>query len=223
MGTMKRFAIVLSGCGVYDGSEIQESVLTMLAIRKAGAEYVAFAPDIPQMHVVNHRSGEQTAGVRNVLIESARIARGKISPLSEFDPGQVDAIILPGGFGAAKNLCTYAVAGTKMTVNPDVEKAVRSMLAAGKPIGALCVAPVILAKLIPGASLTLGAACEDSEAAEAMGAVHVPTCATGIAVDETQNVFTGPCYMFDEATIEQVAACAENVVRAMMAAMEDQE
>jgi enhancing lycopene biosynthesis protein 2 len=214
---MKRFAVVLSGCGVFDGSEIQESVLTLLAIRKAGAEYSIFAPDVPQMHVVNHLTGQPTNERRNVLVESARIARGQVAPLSEFRPTQFDAIILPGGFGAAKNLSNYAVAGAGLEVNPDVARAVRGMLEAGKPVGALCIAPIILAKLVPGVQVTLGAPSEDSEAAEALGAKHFPADPTGVVVDRRHNVFTGPCYMYD-ATIEQVAECAENVVRAMIGA-----
>jgi enhancing lycopene biosynthesis protein 2 len=214
---MKRFAVVLSGCGVFDGSEIQESVLTMLAVRKLGAEYAVFAPDVPQMHVLNHLTGEVGAEKRNVLVESARIARGKIAPLSEFRADLFDAIILPGGFGAAKNLSTYAVAGVGLEVNSEVACAVSAMLEAHKPVGALCIAPVILAKMIPGVKITLGAPGEDSEAAEAMGACVISAQPTGAVVDELHNVFTGPCYMYD-ATIEQVAECAENVVRAMLCA-----
>lgn len=214
----KRFAVVLSGCGVYDGSEIQEAVLTMLAIKKLGAEYSVFAPDVPQMDVVNHLTGRPVNEKRNVLAESARIARGKIAPLCEFQGGRFDAIILPGGFGAAKNLSSYAVSGKGMDVDRDVLRAIRAMVEAHKPVGALCIAPVILAKLIPGVKVTLGAPGGDSQAAEAMGACHVPAEPTGVVIDEGRNVFTGPCYMYD-ATIDQVAECAENVVRAMMGAM----
>jgi len=216
---MKRFAVVLSGCGVFDGSEIHESVLTLLAIRKAGAEYSIFAPDVPQLHVVNHLTGQPANEKRNVLVESARIARGKIAPLSEFHPSRFDAIILPGGFGAAKNLSNYAVEGTGLEVNSEVARAVRGMLDSGKPVGALCISPVILARLIPGVEVTLGTPSEDSQAAEALGAKHVPAEPTGVVVDRRHNVFTGPCYMYD-ATIEQVAECAENVVRAMIGALE---
>ncbi len=212
---MKRFAVILSGCGVFDGSEIHEAVLTMLAIKKAGAEYSIFAPDVDQMHVVDHLTKRPTGDTRNVLVESARIARGKIAALSTFDADRFDAIILPGGFGAAKNLCNVAVAGTKMEVNADVSRAITAMLKAGKPVGALCIAPMILAKLIPGVKITLGDPGEDSQAAESMGASHVPSASTGVVVDEKHKVFTGPCYM-NATDIVQIAECAENVVRAML-------
>jgi enhancing lycopene biosynthesis protein 2 len=215
---MKRFAVVLSGCGVFDGSEIHEAVLTMLAIKRLGAEYAIYAPDVNQMHVVNHLTGKPTGETRNVLVESARIARGKIAALSTFDADRCDAIILPGGFGAAKNLCDLAVAGTKMEVNGEVARAIGAMLKAGKPVGALCIAPMILAKLIPGVSLTLGDPGEDSQNAELLGAKHVSAGPTRAIVDEAHRVFTGPCYM-NATDIAQVAECAENVVRAMLVAM----
>ncbi|HSV29987.1 MAG TPA: isoprenoid biosynthesis glyoxalase ElbB, partial [Candidatus Omnitrophota bacterium] len=132
------FAVVLSGCGVFDGSEIHEAVLTLLAIDRAGGGYQCFAPDIAQRDVVNHLTQQQMAESRNVLVEAARIARGRIKPLSAFDASQFDVLIFPGGFGAAKNLSSFAVDGPDCSVDPEVERAVKAMAAAKKPIGALC-------------------------------------------------------------------------------------
>ncbi|NLJ07530.1 MAG: isoprenoid biosynthesis glyoxalase ElbB, partial [Sphingobacteriales bacterium] len=154
---MKKIAIVLAGCGVYDGAEIHEAVMTMLAVKKAGAVYDIFAPDVEQAHVINHLNGEVMNEKRNVLVEAARIARGKIQPLSSFSGKNYDAIIFPGGFGVAKNLCTFAFDGVDMKVNPDVEKVIKEMLELNKPIGALCISPVMLAKIIGnGVELTIG-------------------------------------------------------------------
>ncbi|MFP4387110.1 MAG: isoprenoid biosynthesis glyoxalase ElbB, partial [Alphaproteobacteria bacterium] len=143
----KNVAVILSGCGVYDGSEIHEATLSLLALDQAGAHVQCFAPDMEQMHVINHISGEETEEKRNVLVESARIARGKIKPLTEFTADSYDAVLLPGGFGAAKNLCDFAVLGAECAVNEQAAEALRSMHKKGKPIAALCIAPVILAKL----------------------------------------------------------------------------
>ena len=134
---MKKFAVILSGCGVFDGAEIHEAVLTLLAIDRAGASYQCFAPDILQQHVVNHQSGKEMPEKRNVLTESARIARGEIKPLSLFDAASYDALILPGGFGVARNLCDWAVRGDLCSVNPLVKHAIMTMFESGKPIGAI--------------------------------------------------------------------------------------
>ena len=135
--------LVLSGCGVYDGAEIHESTLTMLAIARKGASYQCFAPDIKQAHVINHLNGEEMPEIRNVLVEAARIARGNIKPLTEYNANDFDAIIFPGGFGAAKNLCTFAFDGVECVVIPQVENAIRETVAAEKPIGAFCISPVL--------------------------------------------------------------------------------
>ncbi|GAI95353.1 unnamed protein product, partial [marine sediment metagenome] len=144
MSYSKKFAVVLSGSGVFDGAEIHEATLTLYAIVKNGGTYEIFAPDIPQHHVVNHITGEEMNETRNVLIEAARIARGKIKPLSEFNEKDFDAIIFPGGFGAAKNLSSFAFDGVNCSVNKDVENSIKQMADAKKPIGALCISPVIL-------------------------------------------------------------------------------
>ncbi len=145
----KRIGVLLCGCGVKDGSEIHEAVLTLLAIDNAGAKALCMAPNGDQMHVVNHVTGQPVAGARrNMLEEAARIARGEIRDLASVKAGDLDALAIPGGFGAAKNLCTYAVDGVNCKVHPDVARLVREMRAAKKPICAICIAPVVLAKIL---------------------------------------------------------------------------
>src|SRR5210317_536991 len=151
----KRVAVVLSGCGVFDGAEIHESVLTLLALDRQGAEYQCFAPDIPQHHVIDHITGNEMDESRSVLVESARIARGDIKALSEFDADDFDALMLPGGFGAAKNLSSLAFDGPDCSVNTDLKNAVSAMIDTGKPIGALCITPAVLAKILEGMAATL--------------------------------------------------------------------
>ena len=212
---MKKFAVVLSGCGVFDGAEIHEATLTMLAIMKHGAQYTIFAPDIPQHHVVNHITGEEMNESRNVLVESARIARGAIMDLKKYDPSVFDGLIFPGGFGAAKNLCDFAFKGADCTVNADVTNAVKKTLDAGKPIGALCISPVILAKIIGEGDMTIGQDKGTAEAMEKMGARHKNTGHGEVVIDLEHNVFTTPCYMLD-ATILDIEQGASNIVGAML-------
>lgn len=215
MSNPKKIAVILSGCGVYDGSEIHEATLTLYSIMKQGATYEIFAPDVKQAHVVNHLTGEEMTEERNVLVESARIARGAIKNLKEYDASKFDALIIPGGFGAAKNLSTFAFAGTDMDINPDVEKAIGETVKAKKPIGALCIAPVILAKMFPNIGLTIGQDGDTAEAIESLGAVHHETAHGEVIVDEEYKVATTPCYMLD-ANILQIAEGAENVVREVL-------
>ncbi len=212
---MKRFAVVLSGCGVYDGAEIQEAVLTLLAIDKAGAQYQCFAPDIPQHHVVDHLTGAESPGTRSVLSEAARIARGNIKPLSLFAADDYDALIFPGGFGAAKNLCNWAIKGDDCTVNADVEHAVTTMFKAGKPIGAMCIAPVILARLFKGASLTTGQDPASAGFIRNTGNSPVESNHEEVVADCDHKLFTTPCYMLD-ASISQIARGTENIVNEMI-------
>ena len=212
---MKKFAIVLSGCGVYDGAEIHEATLSMYAIVKQGATYDVFAPDIPQHHVINHLTGQKMPETRNVLVESARIARGKIKPLGEFDPAGYDALLLPGGFGAAKNLSSFAFDGPDCKVDPDVEKAIKGMHQAGKPIGALCISPVLLAKILGNVTLTIGTDQGTAGAVTALGATHQNTGHGQVVIDKRNNVFTTPCYMLD-ANIAQIGEGAGNIVREIL-------
>jgi len=215
---MKKFAIVLSGCGVYDGAEIQESVTAMLAVCRKGHSYQVFAPDISQRHVVNHLTGEEMPEKRNVIVEAARIARGNVKNLVAFDPSQYDALLFAGGFGVAKNLSNFAIVGENYTVHEQVAMAIDSMHRAGKPIGAMCVSPVLLADVIRGVELTLGAPCSASKAAEKHGATHKVTTHGEVTVDTKNKVATTPCYMLD-ATIAQVADGAEHIVDELLKLM----
>ncbi len=211
----KKFAVVLSGSGVYDGAEIHEATMTLYAIAKKGCEYEIFAPDVNQHHVINHITGEEMKETRNVLIESARIARGKIKPLSDFKADDFDAIIFPGGFGVAKNLSDFAFKGADCNVNKEVEDVILSMYKQKKPIGALCISPAIIAKVLQGVNVTIGEDKPTAEAIEKMGSKHSTTSHGDVIVDEKFKVFTTPCYMLD-ATIVNIADGAINIVNAML-------
>lgn len=212
---MKKFAVVLSGCGVFDGAEIHEATLTLLAIAQQGASYEIFAPDISQHHVVNHYTHQEMPEKRNVLVESARIARGKIKPLSQFQSADFDAIIFPGGFGAAKNLSTVAFDGANAKVNVEVEAAVRAMHKAGKPIGALCIAPAMIARILGNVEVTIGNDPGTAATIEKMGGKHIRATHGEVVVDKKNKVFTTPCYMLD-ANIVQILDGATNIVRNIM-------
>jgi enhancing lycopene biosynthesis protein 2 len=215
---MKKFAVVLSGCGVFDGAEIHEATLSLLAIAKKGGSYQIFAPDINQHHVINHITGEEMDESRNVLIESARIARGNIHKLDEFQAADFDALLFPGGFGAAKNLSTWAFEGAEAKVLPEVEEAIRNMLSLKKPVGAMCISPVILAKVLGEVHLTIGNDDSTIDAMESLGAKHVYTTHGEVVVDPDHNLVTTPCYMLD-ATIDQIAEGADNIVDALLKMM----
>ena len=216
---MKKFAVVLSGCGVFDGAEIHEATLSMLAIAKKGCSYKIFAPDIDQHHVINHITGEEMDETRNVLIESARIARGNITDLDKFNPVEFDGLLFPGGFGAAKNLSTWAFEEANATVLPGVEKAINGMVSLKKPVGALCISPVLLARILGEVHLTIGDDEETIDAIESLGTKHVYTTHGEVVVDPEHNLVTTPCYMLD-ATIDQIAEGAYNVVDAMIKMMD---
>jgi len=215
----KNFAVILSGCGHQDGAEIHEATLTLWAIHKNGAEFQCYAPDIKQHHVLNHMTGQEMNEKRNVLIESARIARGKIASLATFSPESADALIIPGGFGAAKNLSSYAFDGAKCTVNNDVATAIKAMHAAGKPIGALCIAPVIIAKVLGDVTLTIGQDPGTADNLAAMGARHQPTLQGEIVVDRERKIVSTPCYMLNS-RIDQIAEGADKLVLAILDLME---
>lgn len=215
----KKIGVVLSGCGVYDGSEIHEAVLTLLSLDRRGAEAVLCAPDVAQMHVVDHRSGEvEAAASRNVLAESARIARGRIRPLAALAAKDVDGLVLPGGFGAAKNLSDFAVKGKDCTVHPDLARLVSEVHAQGKPVAALCIAPAILARLLgaEGPRLTIGNDRGTAAALEAMGARHVDCPAAEAVVDRERKLVTTPAYMLGE----RLSDVAEGIDRAVAALLE---
>ncbi len=211
----KMIAVVLSGCGHQDGAEIHETTLTLWAIHKHGAEFQCFAPNTMQQHVLNHITGQEMDEQRNVMVEAARIARGKIKDIKEFNQNEFDGIVFPGGLGAAKNLCTYALEGPDCTVNPDVDRAVRDMHAASKPIGALCIAPVIIAKVLGSIELTIGQDDNTARNLELMGATHSVSGHGEIVVDRDNKVVTTPCYML-QSRVDQIAEGAENLVKAVL-------
>jgi len=215
---MKKFAVVLAGCGVFDGAEIHESTLTLLSIVQQGAQYEIFAPDIKQHHVLNHLTGKEMPETRNVLVESARIARGRIKPLTDLKAGLFDALILPGGFGVAKNLCDFAFNGSDCTVNQQLEKILIDFHKGKKPIGALCISPVILSKVFQDVKLTIGHDKHTIAGIEKMGSKHVETTHGEVIIDKENNLFTTPCYMLD-ATILQIFEGTCNIVAAMLKSM----
>lgn len=194
---MSKIAVMLSGCGVYDGSEIYEATLTLLRLDQNGAEYQCVAPDVPQMHVVNHLTGEEMPGeTRNVLVEAARLARGNVLSLAEAKAGDYDALILPGGFGAAKNLSDFAVKGAEAQVQPEVLAFARAFVDAGKPVGLVCIAPA-LAPLIFGAGVqcTIGSDADTAAAISAMGGTHLDCPVNDTVVDEERKLISTPAYM----------------------------
>jgi enhancing lycopene biosynthesis protein 2 len=198
-----------------DGSEIHEAVCTMLALRLAGADYQCMAPNAPQMHVVDHLKGQPATGqTRNVLVESARIARGDIVALNDVNVADYDAFIFPGGFGAAKNLCTFAIEGDSCSVQRDVERIVREAHAGGKVLAFVCIAPVIAAKVLGqelGARLTIGDDAETAAAINAMGATHVVCPVREALVDAENKIVSTPAYMKAQSVDEVYAGVTRTV------------
>jgi enhancing lycopene biosynthesis protein 2 len=214
----KKVGIILSGCGVYDGAEVHESVITILALDRAGAEIVFCAPDVDQLHVVNHHTGDIAPGERrNVRVESARIARGPVRDVAEVSPDELDALMLPGGFGAAKNLCTFAVDGADCSVDPGVAALLRGMHAQGKPIAAVCIAPALLAKVLgdEGPELTIGNDAATASALEGLGTTHVECPVTEFVVDERKKLITSPAYMLAQNISEAAEGIEKTVARLM--------
>jgi enhancing lycopene biosynthesis protein 2 len=213
-----RVGVILSGCGFKDGAEIHESVLTLLALDRAGAEAVCFAPDIDQAQVIDHLTDEAMAEKRNVLRESARIARGAITDVAEANADQLDALILPGGFGAALNLSDFAVKGPDATVDAGVARLVRAMHEAKKPIGAICIAPAVIARVLGKdgqPTLTIGNDAGTAEALEACGAHHEACPVESFVVDSDQRIVSTPAYMLGP-TIKHVAEGIERCVNAVL-------
>ncbi len=214
----KKIGVVLSGCGVYDGAEIHESVITLLALDRQGAEVVMMAPDISQMHVINHLTGDvDEAQERNVLVESARIARGEIRNIAEVSADEIDGLILPGGFGAAKNLCDFAVKGADCAVNPATAALVKDVHAQGKPVAAVCIAPAVLAQVLgeKGPELTIGSDEGTASALESMGAKHISCAVDRFVVDRDKKVITSPAYMLGQ-RISEVAEGIERTVEELV-------
>lgn len=217
---MAKIGVVLSGCGVYDGSEIHEAVITLLAIDRAGAEAVCMAPNVEQMHVVNHLTGEVAEGeTRNVLVESARIARGQIRNIKAVSAADLDALIFPGGFGAAKNLCDFAVKGADCTVQPEVARLVREVIAAKKPLAAVCIAPALVSKVLGSDKiahkLTIGTDEATAAALSAMGTEHVACPVREFVVDRENKMVSTPAYML-AGRISEAAEGIEKTVRVLL-------
>lgn len=198
---MPTIAVILSGCGRGDGSEIHEAVCCLIHLDRHGAKYRCFAPDKPQTDVINHATGKPANEKRNVMVEAARISRGEISPLSTLDVDAFDALVLPGGFGAAKNLCTFAADGAECKVDADVQRAFMGFHKAGKPIGLCCIAPVIAARLLgramrgPGCTVTIGSDPQTAGAISKMGSTNSPRPVTEAVVDSANRIVTTPAYM----------------------------
>ena len=210
---MTKVAVVLAGCGVYDGAEINEAVLTLLCLEQQGASYQCFAPDMQQMHVINHLTGEPAEGEsRNVLVEAARIARGNIKPLTAADAADFDALLVPGGFGAAKNLSNFAVAGAEMAIQPDFLQLGRAFHAAGKPIGLICIAPVMAAAITgEGTRCTIGNDADTAAAINAMGGEHLECPVSEARVDVEHKMVTTPAYMLAGSVSEAYSGIGECV------------
>lgn len=213
---MKQVGVVLSGCGVYDGAEIHEAVLTLLALDRARAKAVCFAPDKPQLNVINHLSGEKMSEERNVLIESARIARGDVWPLSRAVATQLDALIIPGGLGVAKNLSNFATQGAECWVDKNLVELIQQMHKAHKPIGFMCIAPALLPKLIPQqVRLTIGNDPDLGEVIDAMGGEPVVCPVDDIVVDIENKVVTTPAYMLAQSIGEAARGIDKLVTRVL--------
>ena len=217
---MKKIGVVLSGCGVYDGAEIHESVITLLAIDRAGAQAVCMAPNVDQMHVVNHLTGEESAGEkRNVLVEAARIARGEIKDISTVKADDIDALVFPGGFGAAKNLSSFAVKGENCDVHPEVVRLVKEFAAKQKPQAVLCIAPAMMAKIYEDAPkkpvLTIGNDKETSGKIEIMGSRHQDCAANDFVLDAENKIVSTPAYMLGQ-SISEVAEGIEKTINELI-------
>ncbi len=216
-----KVAVILSGCGFLDGAEIHEAVMTLFALQKLGAKTICFAPNIEQTDVINHLTRELVPNERrNVLVESARIARGNITDLAEFDPTLVDAMVLPGGFGATKNLSSFASEGADCSINPDVESAIKGMIRLNKPVAALCISPAVVTRLYDNPTLTIGQDVDTAHALETMGANHETTGHGEVVVDRENKLVTTPCYMLD-ATVPDIAHGAENAMEVLLTLIDD--
>ena len=218
---MAKVGVVLSGCGFLDGSEIHEATLTLFYLDRAGAEIIQMAPDIEQSDVVNHLLSEPVAGeTRNVLVESARIARGNVKDIAQIKVEDIDALVFPGGFGAAKNLCDFAAAGTDCQVDPEVSRLVKGMISAGKPVGLACIAPVLAARIAGDLggfkpTVTIGNDGDTAAAVEKMGGAHQNCGVTEIVIDSEHRIVTTPAYMLAD-RISQVFDGIDKMVREVL-------
>lgn len=222
-----KIGVILSGCGVYDGTEIQEAVFTLLAIDENGADSVCFAPDIEQHHVVNHLNGEEMKETRNVLVEAARIARGDIKSLNECNVDDLDGLVIPGGFGAAKNLTKWAFNGPDGEIDPQVKRVINEFVLAGKPVAGLCMGPTVIAKALDESkiktTLTVGTTTEKSpydikavsEGMEKAGATAVMKSVREVSIDSENKIVSAPCYMM-EASISEIRKNIKDAVDSLI-------
>jgi enhancing lycopene biosynthesis protein 2 len=211
---MKKIGVLLSGCGVYDGAEIQEAVFTLLAIEELGAEAVCIGIDKDQHHVVNHTNGEEMAENRNMLVEAARIARGKIKDINEIEPNDIDALVIPGGFGSAKNFTKWAFEGPEGAILPEVKLLLVNLVNIGKPICALCVSPVVVAKALENSKVRANVTIGSTEAAseydiagfraglETTGTLTENKLITEIQIDHENRIVSAPCYMMETGLVD---------------------
>ena len=214
--TTKNVAVILSGCGVYAGAEIHESVITLLRLDQRGAKVQCFAPDIAQLHVINHLTGEPMPETRNVLVESARIARGEIKDIREARVEDFDALIIPGGFGAAKNLSSFATEGAACSVQADVLNLAEAFAEAGKPIGLMCISPAIAAKIYgPGVICTIGTDADTAAAVSKMGGTHQECEVSEIVEDKARKLVSTPAYMLAQSISEAASGINKMVDRVL--------
>ncbi len=209
-----KIGVLISGCGVYDGAEIQEVVLTLLSIEEIGAEAVCISVDEPQHHVINHLTGEEMPESRNMLTEAARICRGNITEIGKISPSDIDALVIPGGFGSAKNFTKWAFKGPEGEIHPKIKLLLVNLINIGKPVAALCVSPVVVAKALEGSSihpfLTIGSDKEGSpydiqgfsSGLETTGAKSVMKTIREIHIDSQNKIITAPCYMMDASILD---------------------
>lgn len=209
-----KVGVLLAGCGVFDGAEIHEATLTLYFLDKEGVEIVCMAPNIPQKDVINHLTGEPMNEKRNVLIEAARIARGNIKDIDEISADDIDALIMPGGYGVAKNFSNFLEKGADAEVIPQVKRLLVDLFKAGKPIGAICISPVIVASALKEAkpTVTIGTDIDVAKTIEAMGAKHLTCPVNEMVVDEEHKIVTTPAYMLGK-SIKDVAEGIEKLVK----------
>ena len=216
---MARIGVCLSGCGVNDGAEIHESVITALTLDRAGAEIIYTAPDVEQTKVVNHLTGEELNETRNVLVESARIARGDITDLGKLTSDDLDALIFPGGFGAALNLCDFALKGADCHIQPEVKRIIQEMLAAQEPLGFICIAPALFARAVKNADMTAKITIGNDQATadqiEKLGSQHEICSVDDCIVDEENKIVSTPAYML-AGNISEAASGIEKLVHQIM-------
>ncbi len=216
----KNIGVILSGCGVYDGSEIHEAVITLLALDRAKANAVIMAPDMNQKHVINHLTGEVAEGeTRNVLVESARIARGNIKDIKDVQADDLDGLVLPGGFGAAKNLTNFADEGLDCEIHREVRRLIKQLVVRQKPIAAICIAPVLLARVLGDESIshkiTIGTDKDTAQTLQMMGSTHKDCNVDRVVVDVPNKIITTPAYMLASCISEAADGIEEAIERLM--------